>query len=598
MSTVINLISSFIGPKTEATFEASLNALAAEVARYFGCHQVGILTARGARKSATLTGCFPMAGRKDLATSIADLHRQGAIGIALEAKAHHSYGSWTVQAIHDDDRVYGAMILNLAEVDLTQTAELGFIGQQLGAQIAVSRLHEKMLAGHRNLPSKLAFQAKEVAFLSEFDALTKLPNLRSLNGFLDAKTRDEPEEGFWLVWLRIVDFHRINQGFGHDCGDAVLVEVAERLQRVLGHQHGVARVAGDSFGVYASCEHYAEQADLEHLVKQLIAAITQPFQWQDIQLPIKCGAGAVSYPVPIQSTADLLIAAEVNANHAIQNMVNTVEINGSIDKAKRSRRLLVEAQLNKSLSSGQFELYYQPKIEITSGKLVGAEALLRWHHGENGMVEPDDFLEIAERGDQIAQLGRWVLREACRRLRLWRDEGHKSLVLSINLSPKQLHRQDLVADVAAALREFSLPPYALQLELTESIAAADQSTVSRRFGELKKLGVQLALDDFGKGYTGLATLKKIPATSIKLDRSFIQDVVHDEVDQAIVESVVQMAHKLGKRVVAEGVESLAQMEYLKKIGCDEAQGYFIRPPISAQNFYQLLQEWNAENTVE
>nr|WP_244665397.1 EAL domain-containing protein [Xanthomonas phaseoli] len=396
------------------------------------------------------------------------------------------------------------------------------------------------------LAQSLAKANAELALATLHDPLTRLPNRILLHEHLVQNIERAQRQGqrFAVLLINLDGFKVINDGYGHVLGDRLLVVVAERLNA---HQraHGsLARLGADEFVLVADIAD-PEDAGSEH---QLL------------------------------THAD---AAMTHAKHAGRNRYSFFE--RSMTATTRDRLQLLQ-ELPRALELGQFVLHYQPKYCAEDGRPIGAEALIRWQHPERGLVPPDSFIPLAERSGMIGLLGSWVLRQACRQMRDWRQAGHGDWRVAVNLSALQLASPSLLDEVATTLSEYALAPGQLTLEITETMAMRDAEAYLRTLGQLNALGVRIAIDDFGTGYSNLLYLRKLPAHELKIDRSFVQAMDGSAEDIAIVAAVVALAHTMRLQVVAEGVETLAQRNTLERLGCDQLQGYLLGRPMDAERF--------------
>ncbi len=420
---------------------------------------------------------------------------------------------------------------------------------------------------------------REAATQSLNDPLTGLPNRQLFEGTL-AQAVQQADAGRRRLSLLLIDldsFKPINQSFGHEVGDQVLREVAARL-RALSRPHMAARLAGDEFLLLLPDDPQREDASA--LASAVLASLAVPLKVGSREITISCSIGVTMYPEhgalsALITHSDAAMRSAKAAGGATHAFFEARMINGSRDQAELLRDLRV------ALAGGQLELYYQPKIHAPSGEITGAEALMRWHHPQRGMVSPVVFIPIAERYGLIAALGQWVIDEACRQARAWRDAGLR-MRIAINLSVHQLRQADLAERIAAALRHHQINPDLITCELTESAAMDDTEVTTRVLGQLAKVGVHISIDDFGTGHSSLSYLRKLPANELKIDRSFVQDLETSEDARMVASAVVNLAKALHLQVVAEGVETEGQNRILREFGCDQLQGFLFAKPMSAK----------------
>ena len=411
------------------------------------------------------------------------------------------------------------------------------------------------------------------------DPLTRLPTRQLFDGALAQAVRaaDAGNERLALLLVNLDGFKPINQSFGHRGGDRVLREVASRL-RALAQPHGVARMGGDEFLMLLSGDPQPDAASA--LAARVIASIGAPFTGEGREAAISCSVGVVMYPEHgAKSTmivhAHAAMTAAKAAGGASHAFFEPRMMKGPRDDIELLR------DLRGALERRELELCYQPKIHAPSGEVTGAEALLRWHHPQRGMVSPVVFIPIAERYGLINAMGRWVIDEACRQARAWRDTGLRMRV-AINLSVHQLRQPDLAEWITAALQRHQINPDLLTCEITESSAMDDIEMTMRVLGQLDRVGVHLSIDDFGTGHSSLAWLRKLPADELKIDRSFVMDLETSEDARKVALAVINLAKALDLKVVAEGVETEGQNRILRDFGCDQLQGYLFAKPMSAK----------------
>lgn len=423
-------------------------------------------------------------------------------------------------------------------------------------------------------------------FLSYHDALTGLPN-RSLVHDRLRQAVGAAEQAGTKIALLVVDLDRfktINDSLGHSIGDRLLVEVARRLKASTRDTDTVCRQGGDEFLILLPGLADAD-ASIGHLAR-LTDSLVEPFCIDGVDLDTTVSVGVSVYPDDGTDLETLLKKADTAMYRAKGAGRNTYRFYNEEMNDEADEWLSLHLDLRRALDAGQFVLHYQPQIELASGRLVGAEALLRWNHPLKGLVPPGRFIPVAEESGLIVPIGDWVLRDACREAASWQRAGMRDVVVAVNLSALQFKRGDIEKSVTRALDESGLDPALLELELTESILIQDTETVLATVIRLKHMGVRLSIDDFGTGYSSLAYLKRFKVDKLKIDQSFIRDLATDFDDAAIVRAVVQMARSLGLRTIAEGVEDQGVLDHLRIFRCDEAQGYFFSRPVPAADFVE------------
>jgi diguanylate cyclase (GGDEF)-like protein len=419
------------------------------------------------------------------------------------------------------------------------------------------------------------------------DALTGLPNRVLLEDRLqqailrceraDARAVERAAPRLALLFIDLDGFKPVNDSLGHAAGDAVLKEAAARLRRVARESDTLARVGGDEFALLM--EDVAGIADCVSLARRLIDALREPIAVAQRPVEISASIGIVLYPD--QGPRDKLIANADAAMYAAKRAGGgTYAVFESHMDAGALDQLTLQNDLRHAIELGQLQLYYQPKVDSRMDRIRGVEALLRLNHAERGMISPALFIPLAERFGLIGGIGRWVIDEACRQMAEWADNGVHMRV-AINLSVHQLREEDLVQRIEAALNRHGIDSSQLLCEITESVAMEDIKATQRAFEGLARIGVYLAIDDFGTGYSSLSYLRQLPARQLKIDRSFVNDLASSSDARAVVDAVVRLAHALGLKVVAEGVETGEQRDILVALGCDELQGYYIARPMPA-----------------
>ncbi len=437
----------------------------------------------------------------------------------------------------------------------------------------------------RDLTERIAAEEK-VEALSWQDTLTGLPNRRRLAEHVGtaATTARNTGGSFALLVVGLDRFRQINDSLGHDIGDRVLLDVARRIQGCLRHDDVLARLGGDQFAVLV---HPADGAAAEATARRVLNVVAQPCSLEGAQFTITCSVGIALAPSHGNRIDDLARHAE-GAMRAVK-AAGRANFRTHQARAEGDRRLHMKLDhaMRQALVSGRFRLHYQPQVDMGDGSVLGAEALLRWRDPELGDVSPARFIPVAEDSGFIVAIGDWVLSQAVRQAALWHQKGH-SLPIAINVSALQFQQAGFVDRVASVLAVSGLPARLLELELTESILVHDADEALHRLHALARLGVRLSIDDFGTGYSSLAYLKRFPIGKLKIDRSFVRGLPGDDSDAGIVRAILQMARALGMKVIAEGVETEAQREFLQLAGCDEFQGFLFAPALDSLSFEARL----------
>ncbi|AYC34928.1 EAL domain-containing protein [Pseudomonas cavernae] len=431
---------------------------------------------------------------------------------------------------------------------------------------------------------------ERLRYLSHYDELTGLANRALFKERLHEASQRARQSGRSLALLHIdLDrFKLLNDSLGHEVADQLLRQVSRRLTQAMPEADTLARLSGDEFAVLL--DSYGSLSSLARTASRLLAKLRVPMNIGGHELVVSASLGISLLPDNAREISTLVTQAGMAMQHAKHLGGNTFQFFTDNLQACTLERLQMEIQLRKGIELGQLEVFYQPKLCLADDSLNAAEALVRWRHPELGLVPPGEFIGLAEETGLIGAIGEIVLRRACQQAREWQRQGLADLRVSVNISMHQLRQGNLVSLVRQVLTETELPPRLLELELTESQLLDNVESVISTFRQLRELGVKLAIDDFGTGYSSLSYLKRFPVDYVKIDQTFIRDLSANGEDAAITRAIIAMAHSLELKVVAEGVETQAQMDFLKAQGCDEIQGYLISRPVEAQVFAQLLKE--------
>jgi diguanylate cyclase (GGDEF)-like protein/PAS domain S-box-containing protein len=427
-----------------------------------------------------------------------------------------------------------------------------------------------------------------LTYLAQYDALTKLPNRRQLGAYLEDAIAQAGLHGrrAAVMFIDLDRFKNVNDMLGHGVGDQLLVQAAGRLEACAGGGDVVARLGGDEFAVVLP--HLADNGDAADIAGRIIDALAQPFDLQGQQLFVSASIGIASYPEDGASAEQLLKSADTAMYGAKNNGRNNYQFYSAALHEDAAQRMQLESQLRQALERGEFLLHYQPKLDLAGGAISGFEALLRWNHPQRGLVPPLEFISILEDTGLIIPVGDWVIAEVCRQLRSWEAAGLLVPPVAINLSARQLQQADLAAGIERIVTDAGVDPALLEFELTESMLMTNPEAAVTILSRIKALGMRLSVDDFGTGYSSLAYLKRFPLDALKIDRTFVRDLPDDPDDAAITKAVIRLAHSLNLKVVAEGVEDIAQLRELEKYNCDEIQGYYVSRPLPAADCAALL----------
>ena len=441
--------------------------------------------------------------------------------------------------------------------------------------------------------TQAAMAELKVQELACFDGLTGLPNRNMFFAELNrtvARARRQGQE-FAVCFIDLDHFKTINDTLGHDAGDELLKVMAGRLRNALRGTDLVARLGGDEFVVVL--EGGGGAADIDRVAKKMLATIGESLTLQGYGLDVTCSIGIGMFPADGEDAATLLKNADAAMYLAKERGKNNIQFYTAELADMAARQFSLESELRLALVRGELLLHFQPKIDIASGGMRSVEALVRWAHPQRGLVLPGDFIALAEERGLIVPIGRWVIQAACRQMRDWRSAGLVVPAVAVNLSARQFASDTLMDDLVDALTLYGIAPSQFEVELTESVLMADPERATQVLQQMHAIGVRIAIDDFGTGYSSLSYLKSVPAQTVKIDRSFIRGLPADNDDAVITQAVIAMAHSLGMAVVAEGVESDAQLEMLRQMGCDEAQGYLLGRPMSAADLALRLDRDNS-----
>ncbi|MCG7872877.1 MAG: EAL domain-containing protein [Candidatus Thiodiazotropha lotti] len=477
-------------------------------------------------------------------------------------------------------------------------------GQEFPLELAIS----SSTAGNQPMLSIFARDITErkrwdekIRYLAYCDSLTDLPNRQAFKEQVSKAINTAKRHGRIgaVLYLDLDEFKRINDTLGHDIGDMLLQNITKRLVEqvrisdTISFSHtgqfsgkNIARLGGDEFTVLL--DEIEEPEDAAIVAKRVQSVIASSYNLNGHDVYVTPSIGIAIFPRDGHDVEELLKNADTAMYHAKAVGKNNFQFYTEQMNALAATRLKLEGKLRKALVSKEMELYYQPQIDMRTGQLVSAEALLRWHQPELGMIPPDEFIPIAEETGMIIELGEWVLNEACRQNKAWQDAGHQNIRVAINLSSMQFIQRDLSHIVDNSLRSSGLEPKYLEFEITESILMRNVNETIATLNEFKMMGINISVDDFGTGYSSLSYLKRFPLNSLKIDRSFIRDIPENADDVTITSAIIAMAHQLNLGVVAEGVETQRQLDFLHQQGCEMAQGYFFSKPLPAGEFEAML----------
>ena len=419
------------------------------------------------------------------------------------------------------------------------------------------------------------------------DPLTQLPNRMLLQDRIEQSIEKarRRNHGLAVMFCDLDGFKAVNDAYGHQLGDRLLVRMSERVSGLLRPQDTFARLGGDEFVIVLAVD---EPDDAVVVAERIIAAVAEPFLIDAAELQVSASLGIALYPDDGATERELMAHADAAMYHTKDGGRNGYTFFTPSMQVSANRQLRLLQDLRRAADRGELRLHYQPKFVAAGTPAVGAEALLRWQHPELGMLAPDVFIPIAERSGLILPIGDWVLDQACAQLRSWHDSGHPEWTMAVNLSPLQFSSPSLVDNVRDVLARHAIAPERLTLEITETTAMKDVEASLAILNDLTAMGVHISIDDFGTGYSSLLYLKRMPATELKIDRAFVRDLEQNAEDAAIVSSIVALGRSLQLQVVAEGVETREQQEYLSGLGCDQLQGYHLGRPMDPDEFLRKV----------
>jgi diguanylate cyclase (GGDEF)-like protein len=497
----------------------------------------------------------------------------------------------------DRDRVHKAL---LEALHTTQGYNIGYRVQLPGDEVRFVHDDAEMVFDDDGQPLELLGYVKDVSdwlgaeekihSLANYDPVTGLPNRtllrdRLTHGIAQAQRSD------WVLALLLIDLDRfkdLNLSFGHFAGDALLKEVGDRISQSIRINDTVARMGADEFGLILVGIKTPEKAGM--VAHKILASFNQPFQVNGHDVYITASIGIAIFPTDGENAEDLMKNVDTARYRAKDAGRNNYQFFTGNLTSRTMERLLLENQLRRALDREEFQIHYQAMLDLRSGMVVGMEALLRWNHPQRGLIPPDQFISILEETGMIVSVGEWVLKAACMQNKAYQASGLRTLRTCVNLSAKQFQQGDLVGYVARVLEETQLEPHNLELELTESLLMEDTEEAIAKLQALRDLGVRLSIDDFGTGFSSLSYLSRFPIDTLKIDKSFIRHITTKTSDIAIAKSIIALARSLGLKVVVEGVENQAQLEFFRAHMCDEIQGYYYSQPMPGADFAKLLTE--------
>jgi diguanylate cyclase (GGDEF)-like protein/PAS domain S-box-containing protein len=456
-------------------------------------------------------------------------------------------------------------------------------------EVKVTPSNEGLVGYVTNITERKNYEQK-VEHMAYHDYLTDLPNRRLFELKLDESLEqaNKNQRSFAIIYIDMDRFKYINDTLGHVIGDELIKQFSDRLVQNVRDKGFVSRVGADEFAVIMD-KRFNDKESVEMIAKSIIENIYEPpLQINDYELYIKISLGISFYPQHGKDAQSLIKSANIALHSAEKKGSNIYKFYDPIMDIDTYKKFSLEKDLRKAIEENQLELHYQPRVNAKTGKILSAESLVRWNHPEWGMVSPDEFIPIAEETGLISLLSKWVGRTVCQQIKTWQEEGISLIPISINVFAKRFLSKDFVHNIKKELEETQLEGKWLEIEITETAILDNEKLVESTISDLKKLGVKVSLDDFGTGYSSLAYLTQFKVDLLKIDKSFIRNVTTNHSYATVVKTIIHLAHGLGMKVVAEGVETMEQLTFLKQQNCNEIQGYLFSKPVSAAEFLKLL----------
>lgn len=433
---------------------------------------------------------------------------------------------------------------------------------------------------------------RKIAFMAAHDSLTELPNRVLLQDRLEQAivVANREKTNFAVLFIDLDGFKKINDGMGHASGDSLLQQVAKRLRKCIRQSDTIARWGGDEFVILL--EDLDSHGGAADVAVKIIECLAQPYQVYEQKVFVTCSVGITLYPDDGQYPDVLLAKADAAMYGVKRNGRNNFCFYSHNQESLAKERLIIEQELHYAFQTGQFVMYYQPQIDLVSGRLIGVEALIRWLHPEKGMIPPDRFIPLTEEMGLIVPIGEWIIKTACQQVKTWESIGVDSVNVAINLSPRQFNQEDLVKTITREIERHQIASNKIQVEITESMMISNTDQVIQILNDLKSAGISIAVDDFGTGFSSLEKLKRFPIDKLKIDKSFINSVLNNADDASIVQAVIALGHSMDMQIIAEGVETLEQYQFLQERQCDYGQGYFFSKPLPDYQMHAIFHQYN------
>ncbi|MBV8632921.1 MAG: EAL domain-containing protein, partial [Burkholderiaceae bacterium] len=530
------------------------------------------LTARPGMPESNRPAC--MALREQRLVVCRDIQNEASLGPIRDELLLRGHRSMAALPLLVDGRAVGVIALYADVVGFFDDQELRLLDE---------------LAGDLSFALQFIGNREQLSYQAFYDPLTKLPNDRLFRDRLQLLIQaNQSEHHVATILLNLNRFSHLNDALGRHAGDELLRQVAERLSSSLKDPCCAARIGSDTFAVaIPQLQHGSDS--LTAFQGRILHVFQNPFSVSHQESHVSVRAGISLYPEDGHDVGTLIHHAEIALKRAKSSGLTYLYYAADMNTAI-AKRLRLEIELRSAMAANQFEMHYQPRVDLTSGQIVGAEALIRWYHPQRGLVSPANFIPIAEETGLIVNIGEWVIDAVCAQLASWRGQQMDLVPVAINLSAVQFRNDGVIDTIEQAVNRHGIERHVVEFELTESAVMDNPEEAARHLNALKTLGMQLSLDDFGTGYSSLAYLKRFPFDFVKIDRAFITNITTDPEDAAIATAVVAMAHSLNLRVVAEGVETNGQLQFLRKLGCDEIQGYYFSKPVPAHEFAAMLKD--------
>jgi diguanylate cyclase (GGDEF)-like protein len=429
---------------------------------------------------------------------------------------------------------------------------------------------------------------KKIALIATHDTLTGLPNRSLIQDLIKQAISSAEREGstFAVLFIDLDGFKKINDGMGHVCGDVLLQVVAKRLENCIRKSDTTARWGGDEFIVLLDkLSNPSDAADISIKIKSSLA---KEFNIRNQDVFVTPSIGIILFPADGQQVDTLIARADTAMYNVKIRSKNDFCFYSQDFETQAKEKLILDAQLRHALQSNEFKIHYQPQFDLNSSQLMGMEALIRWQHPQKGLIAPDEFIPLAEETGLIVPIGEWLIKTICQQLKIWKQQGLSPPQLAINISARQFLQKNLVTLITQEMDRHGIAPNSIQIEITESMMIQDIEQVNSIMNEFKSAGISIAIDDFGTGYSSLEYLKRLPIDKLKIDKSFIGNILNNSDDASIVQAVIAMGHSMNMQIIAEGVETKEQAEFLSNRNCDYAQGFYFSKPVSALDMEKEL----------